>query len=468
MKKELIYFFFLLSLYSTNTESKFSSIQEETLNSSFQIKELLSSTLIDGINGEMVDITFQIGEENVTAYGISFFFEACPEFKNHHKDGIVQIDSRISTEAFIEFLKYSVSGRVNLISNNIWDLLLSSQLYKIRSLEILTQKEILNKTSNSNAMEIYHQAYILNHRELMETLKTEWILDRTSYVLTPLIFPLNYTLPMLMHTLSLLDSQCAEGWLYSLFFKWSEVLENREIIPKDSFRLILHNMFCIEKMEFEQKLEFVFPAGLLKLPQILTPDVHNLNYNLGELSDVLSDIQSHCAEGWMYLFFYEWTQKLIKRGFLQEGDFSNLSDFFCLDKMNYAQILSIVFKTNTLTPAQMIAINSEQIIAQNKTINSKDQKIDSLNRKIEEMNQTIIFQNKAMDVNKENTNSKIGEMNQIIILQNKTMNSKDQKINSLDRKIKEMNQIIILQNKTIQTISSQNNQLLQALSDFNN
>ena len=230
----------------------------------------------------------------------------------------------------------------------------------------------------------------------METLETEWILDRTSYVLTPLIFPLNYTLPMLKHTLSLLDSQCAEGWLYSLFFKWSEVLENREIIPKDSFRLILHNMFCLEKMEFEQKLEFVFPAGLPKLPQILTPDVHNLNYTLEELSDVLSDIQSHCAEGWMYLFFSEWTQKLIKRGFLQEGDFSNLSDYFCLDKMEYDQILSIVFKTNTLTQAQMIAINSEQIIAQNNTMNSKDQKIDSLDRKIEEMNQTIISQNNQL------------------------------------------------------------------------
>ena len=68
MKKELIYFFVLLSLCSsTTTESKFSSIQEKTLDSS--IKELFSQTLINGINGEMVDITFQIGEENVTAYG---------------------------------------------------------------------------------------------------------------------------------------------------------------------------------------------------------------------------------------------------------------------------------------------------------------------------------------------------------------------------------------------------------------
>ena len=435
MKKELIYFFVLLSLCSANTESKFSSIPEITSDSSFQREELLSSTLIPLINkGELVDVTFQIGEENVTAYGKLIYLEACPEFKNHHKDGIVQIDPRISKEAFVEFLKYSFSGRVNMISNNIWDLLLSSQLYKIRSLELLTQKEILNKTSDSNAMEIYHHAYILNHRELMETLETEWILDRTSDVLTPLIFPLNYTLPMLRHTLSLLHSQCTEGWLYSLFFNWSKVLENREIIPKDSFQLNLHNMFCPQKMEFEQKLEFVFPASILKLSQILTPDVHDLNYTLEELSDVLSDIQSHCAEGWIYLFFYEWTQKLIKRGFLQEGDFSNLSDYFCLDKMAYDQILSYVFKTNTMTPAQMIAINSEQIVAQNNTINFTDQKIDSLDRKIEGMNQTII------------------------IFQNKTMNSKDQKIESLNRKIKEMNHTII----------SQNNQLLQALSDFNN
>ena len=393
MKEKLIYFFILLYLCSASTESKFSSIQEKTLDSSFQREKLLSSTLINGINVEMVDITFQISEENVTTL---FIFEACPEFRNHHKDGIVQIDPRISKEAFVEFLKYSFSGRVNMISNNIWDLLLSSQLYKIRSLELLTQKEILNKTSDSNAMEIYHHAYILNHRELMETLETEWILDRTSDVLTPLIFPLNYTLPMLRHTLSLLHSQCTEGWLYSLFFNWSKVLENREIIPKDSFQLNLHNMFCPQKMEFEQKLEFVFPASILKLSQILTPDVHDLNYTLEELSDVLSDIQSHCAEGWIYLFFYEWTQKLIKRGFLQEGDFSNLSDYFCLDKMAYDQILSYVFKTNTMTPAQMIAINSEQIVAQNNTINFTDQKIDSLDRKIEGMNQTISSQNNQL------------------------------------------------------------------------
>ena len=106
--------------------TKFSSPPENTLGSSFQGEELVTSTFISFIDkGEMVDITFQIDKENVTAHGKLVYLEAAPEFRNPYKDGIVQVNPRISKEAFIEFLKYLLSGRVNKTSNNIWDLLLS-------------------------------------------------------------------------------------------------------------------------------------------------------------------------------------------------------------------------------------------------------------------------------------------------------------------------------------------------------
>ena len=364
-------------------ESKFPEV------ASTQTNTELISIFFNNINKkELNDIIFEVSGEEIPAYGRPFYFLLCPAFADRHNNGRVKIEINISKENFIKFLEFILTKRININSWNMWELLLASQTYKMKSIEEGIVERIFAEIRESNAVEIYKEAHRLNQEYLMKNIKSKWIITATTRVFNGGVYMLNYSLPLITNILEILanERRCGEGWIYGFFYEWSKRLHNRGIIADKDFKHTLHPLFCLHQMPLKDILQYVYPTYI---DALFLPEHLELNYTLHQMENILNVGSAYCNDGFLYQFFFNWYKNLLGKGILKEGDFQSISKYFCVKRIPFEQFLN-VYKTDTIPQNTVIELLYQQIAKQNQTISQLLGIIDKLN-------ETLINTTKLID-----------------------------------------------------------------------
>ena len=371
----IIFLFFSISLSQPAIQaSKFDllnvtkeKIDEEIIDEEY----IIGKVFVSFIDQEGGDIRFKLKDEEMAAYPKPLYLQRCPEFKKSiNNDSIVEIDSRIIKESLIEFLSYLLIKKAHISSENKWELFLLSQEYKIRSLEEIIEHEIIKNISSNNAMEIYLEANTHNQHTLGAQIMKELILTDLASVFSLNVQKLNCSHTQLLKIIGYMENSCEEGWLYKFFYKWSKELEDKNLIPKDTFISSLRQSFCPQNMSLEQLTEHVIPINLITLDSLLIPSLQNKNASLSILSKLITMNSSfNCDQSWLFLYMFQWTNKLITRRFLQKDDFKKLIKLFCLQNMPYEGLISKVFVTRTISDSRIIELLNDKLILNSQTIN---------------------------------------------------------------------------------------------------
>ena len=282
-----------------------------------------------------------------------------------------------------------MSGKILITPDNIWDLLLASELYKVSPLEVLILREIQNKITKWNVLEIYSKAYKFKQRELLEIIEREWIRGKTEEVFSNSErYNQNYTLPMLEDLLEALSSKCNDGRLYEFFYNWTINLEERGLMADNSFRSKLEGKFCIDKMELNILLKYVYGTGNIEIVDLLREDMKELNYTLSELKNVLEQISPKTNNPRVFIFFYDWCHNLFKKHLIPEWGFLTLGKYFHIGDDERSEEESPV---DYVYMYKMVDLQSKMIYALSQQIISLHQLLANIN-----LTPSIIPENKYL------------------------------------------------------------------------
>ncbi|XP_055705849.1 BTB/POZ domain-containing protein 6-like [Phlebotomus papatasi] len=248
------------------------------------IEERLSKFIC---NEFLSDMTFLVGKERKRVPGHKFILNSC-SWQFYNAFNLLKLDKDeflvedVSYEAFLEFLKYCYTGKVDLDNENAIDIYILAQRFKIDPLLRLSEDHVSSKITGETCLKLYSEYLCIRENPFLNMKILDTIANNFSYLMRRedsvqafIDLPLDA-----LRKIANSDLECDEMQLFDSLMKWAIhncIKTNIPPVPKN-LRKILHDVFykiSLRSMKMKWILEILakYP-GLLMQSEIV--DIYSL------------------------------------------------------------------------------------------------------------------------------------------------------------------------------------------------